>query len=268
MEPRPIYRVLRFGPYEVDKSLGELRKDGSRVHIQEKPFRVLVALAENQGELVTRAELQKSLWRDETFVDFDNGLNTAFASCASLLARSPGSPPTSRRFPGGGTASWFPSRQSIGAPAATGEHQKVHPCCCPHLPWRLPRSTLPNQGHPQALQVARRPPRRWVGPLMLATAILAIAGGVAVWFFDSRPVLSFSSRDSVLVADFENQTGDPRFDQALETAFTVSLEQSRHANVFPRSRVGPVLVRMGKPPDARITPALGREFASEKAYAG
>jgi DNA-binding winged helix-turn-helix (wHTH) protein len=46
-------------------SLGELRKDGSRVHTQEKPLRVLVSLAENQGELVTRAELQKSLWQDE-----------------------------------------------------------------------------------------------------------------------------------------------------------------------------------------------------------
>src|ERR1700689_4139205 len=92
MDPRPIYRVLRFGPYEVDTSLGELRKEGSRVHIQEKPLRVLVALAENQGELVTRVELQKSLWQDETFVDFDNGLNTAIRKLRIALGEESGGP--------------------------------------------------------------------------------------------------------------------------------------------------------------------------------
>jgi len=62
--------VLKFGPFEVDASLGELRKEGARIPIQEKPLRVLAALAERQGELVTRAELHEHLWQGETFVDF------------------------------------------------------------------------------------------------------------------------------------------------------------------------------------------------------
>jgi DNA-binding winged helix-turn-helix (wHTH) protein len=74
MVKRPL---LKFGPYEVDVAGGELRKDGVRVPLQEKPFRLLAAVAERQGEIVTRAELQERLWEGEAFGDFDNGLNTA-----------------------------------------------------------------------------------------------------------------------------------------------------------------------------------------------
>ncbi len=268
MEPSPIYRVLRFGPYEVDTCLGELRKGGSKVHIQEKPLRVLVALAENQGELVTRSELQKSLWQDETFVDFDNGLNTAIRKLRIALGEESGGATYIETVPRRGYRFMAPVQAVNGVPAAKAGTLE-NTSSLPLTPAIASSSaTVPTQNHPQAVPVARRPLRSWTGPLMLLTAILAISGGVAAWFFYSRPVLSFSSRDSVLVADFENQTGDPRFDQALETAFTVSLEQSRYANVFPRSRVGSVLVRMGKPPDAKITPALGREVCQRENIRG
>ncbi len=98
--------------------------------------------------------------------------------------------------------------------------------------------------------------------------MLITVSGVVAWLTYSRPVYSFNSRDSVLIADFENQTGDPRFDQALETAFTVSMEQSRHANVFPRARLASVLALMGKTPDERITPALGREICQRENIRG
>ena len=62
MGPMPVHSTLKFGPFEVDPSLGELRKDGVRVPIQEKPLRVLTALVERQGDLVTRAELHQHLW--------------------------------------------------------------------------------------------------------------------------------------------------------------------------------------------------------------
>jgi len=271
MDPRPIYRVLRFGSYEVDASLGELRKDGSRVHIQEKPLRVLVALAENQGELVTRAELQKSLWPDEAFVDFDNGLNTAVRKLRIALGEEPGIAIYIETIPRRGYRFLVPVQGINGAHAASNGMPAAMAATVESVPppvVAVPAATVPTQSTPNALQVTPRPRRRWTGPFMLAAAILLMAGGIAAWFFFSRPVLSFSSRDSVLIADFENQTGDPRFDQALETAFTVSLEQSRHANVFPRSRVRAVLVRMGKTPDARITPELGREICQRESIRG
>ncbi len=70
-------QVIRFATFEVDPHAGELRKDGSRVKLQEQPFQVLLALLERPGDVVTRAELRARLWPEDTFVDFDHGLNAA-----------------------------------------------------------------------------------------------------------------------------------------------------------------------------------------------
>jgi enoyl-CoA hydratase/carnithine racemase/DNA-binding winged helix-turn-helix (wHTH) protein/Tol biopolymer transport system component len=69
--------VLRFGPFELNSATGELRKHGIRVRLQGKPLQVLLALLESPGAVVTREELQRRLWAEDTFVDFEGGLNTA-----------------------------------------------------------------------------------------------------------------------------------------------------------------------------------------------
>jgi len=78
----------RFGPFEIDTSTGELRKNGLRIHIQEQPARILGALLERAGELVTREELRDRLWPAETFVDFERSLNAAVAKLRQVLADS------------------------------------------------------------------------------------------------------------------------------------------------------------------------------------
>jgi DNA-binding winged helix-turn-helix (wHTH) protein len=77
LEASPQSRTLRFGPYEADLSTGELRRDGSKISLQDKPFQILALLLQHSGELVTREELRTRLWPADTFVDFENGLNTA-----------------------------------------------------------------------------------------------------------------------------------------------------------------------------------------------
>src|SRR5271166_5417622 len=77
MEQVPGPPKLKFGPFVVDLAAGEIRKNGTRIRLQEKPLRVLAILAERPGQLVTREELNKRLWPDDTFVDFETGLNTA-----------------------------------------------------------------------------------------------------------------------------------------------------------------------------------------------
>jgi len=69
-------RLFRFGLYEADAVAGELRKNGQKVRLQEQPFRVLLLLLERPGALVTREEVRRGLWSDDTFVDFDHSLNT------------------------------------------------------------------------------------------------------------------------------------------------------------------------------------------------
>ena len=67
--------VLRFGPFDLDSRSGELRKGGDVVKLPPQPFKVLTLLARRSGEVVTRNEIQEQIWHDETFVDFDQGLN-------------------------------------------------------------------------------------------------------------------------------------------------------------------------------------------------
>ena len=69
--------IVRFGVFEVDLSARELRRQGMRVKLQEQPFRVLTVLVARAGRVVTREELRAAIWPTDTFVDFDNSLNTA-----------------------------------------------------------------------------------------------------------------------------------------------------------------------------------------------
>src|SRR6266699_1048414 len=78
-------RGYRFGPFEVSLETGELRRNGRRVRLQHKPFQILVALLEQCGKLVGRESLRQRLWPVDTFVDFDNGLNTALSKLREAL---------------------------------------------------------------------------------------------------------------------------------------------------------------------------------------
>jgi Tol biopolymer transport system component/DNA-binding winged helix-turn-helix (wHTH) protein len=75
----------RFGPWEVSPDLLELRKHGIKIKLREQPFKVLIALLENPGKLISREDLRKLLWAGDTFVDFDKGLNTAMNNLRQIL---------------------------------------------------------------------------------------------------------------------------------------------------------------------------------------
>ena len=85
-------QVVRFGAYEADLRAGELRKNGLRIRLSEQPFQVLTILLEHPGEVVAREELQKRLWPDGTFVDFEQGLNAAVKRLREVLDDSADTP--------------------------------------------------------------------------------------------------------------------------------------------------------------------------------
>src|SRR5579871_6344009 len=85
-------RSIQFGTFEVDLRAGELRRNGSRVKLQEQPFQVLTVLLEQPGEVVSRDELQKRLWPADTFVDFDHSLNAAIRRLRDALGDSAENP--------------------------------------------------------------------------------------------------------------------------------------------------------------------------------
>jgi len=87
-----FHDILRFGTFEVDLRAGELRKQGKRIKIQDQPFHVLTILLQRPGEVVTREELRNQNWPPDTFVDFDNSLNTAINKLREALGDSADNP--------------------------------------------------------------------------------------------------------------------------------------------------------------------------------
>jgi DNA-binding winged helix-turn-helix (wHTH) protein len=78
-------RLARFGPFEADLVTGELRNNGRPVALQQQPFRLLQALLEQPGELVTRETLRRRLWAEGTFVAFERGLTSAMRKVRDAL---------------------------------------------------------------------------------------------------------------------------------------------------------------------------------------
>src|SRR5262245_57971937 len=88
----PRATLLRFAVFELDLQSGELRKSGRIVILPPQPFKVLALLVSRQGELVTREEIQREVWGNEAFVDFERGLNFAISKIRTALADNADAP--------------------------------------------------------------------------------------------------------------------------------------------------------------------------------
>ncbi len=84
--------TIRFAAFEVDPQSGELRKHGLRIKLQDQPFKVLVALLDKPGEVVSRDELRERIWGNDTFVDFNHGLSAAVNRLRDALCDSAENP--------------------------------------------------------------------------------------------------------------------------------------------------------------------------------
>jgi cholera toxin transcriptional activator len=85
-------RRYRFGVFEADSALGELRRKGVRVKLNAQPFQMLLMLLERPGELLTREEISRALWPDGTFVDYEHGVNSAVNRIREALGDTAGNP--------------------------------------------------------------------------------------------------------------------------------------------------------------------------------
>ena len=92
MTVQPPARRYRFGIFEADAAVGELRRQGIRVKLNAQPFQVLCMLLDRPGELLTREEISRELWPDGTFVDYEHGVNSAVNRIREALGDNAGSP--------------------------------------------------------------------------------------------------------------------------------------------------------------------------------
>ena len=116
------------------------------------------------------------------------------------------------------------------------------------------------------IAVASVPPPPPVGKKWLwiaVAAVVIVALGLGAYFFTHRTP-GLTEKDSVLLSDFVNTTGDSVFDGALKQALAVQLEQSPYLNIFPQDRVRDTLRFMGRSPDERITPELARDICQRE----
>ena len=215
--------VLRFGTFEADLRAGELRKQGKRVKLQEQPFQVLAVLLQRPGEVVTREDLRSQIWPRDTFVDFDNSLNTAINKLREALGDSADNP----RF-------------------------------IETLPRRGYRFLAPVTGDQQPKSAASPLMRRILIPgVAVAIAAAAVVGG---WVWRSRHARVLTEKDTIVLGDFANSTGDAVFDGTLREGLSVQLEQSPFLSLVSEEGIHQTLRMMGQPPDAHLTPEITREI--------
>lgn len=196
-------RKARFGAFEIDLCTGELRKNGIKIKLQDQPFQVLKLLLERPGEIVTREELRSKLWSENTFVDFDVGLNTAIKRLREALGDSAGSSHYVETLPRKGyrfIASVEPIEEAATQPTgANGQSQKA-----PSTPrnWKI-----------------------WSAAAISVALILSLVYFNLNWL-RQRFHLTSAPIQSIAVLPLENLSGDPGqeyFVDGMTDALTTNL---------------------------------------------
>jgi TolB-like protein/Tfp pilus assembly protein PilF/DNA-binding winged helix-turn-helix (wHTH) protein len=195
--------VFRFGPFELDVREKELRKHGTRVKLQGQPFLVLRRLLENGNRLVTREELRRELWPEDTFVDFEHSLNEAVNKVRFALGDSASKPRFVETVPRSGYRFIAPVEQAGGPP-----------------PLAKPS------------EAPRKRPRL---PAALAAAIGLAAAGAWLFF---RAAARDMDIHSLAVLPFENLSGDPAqeyFSDGMTDELTAQLATIDELRVISRT---------------------------------
>jgi len=210
----------RFGPFELNTGEESLARNGTRVKVQDLPYRLLVMLVERPGEIVTREEVRQRLWPENTFVEFDNSLGVAIRKVRDSLNDDAEAPRYVETVPRRG--------YRFVAPVTV-----LEPVRSPDLP--LPTASVTKESSVSspigATEAAHPYPRRkyW----LTAALVLLLVGG-AIYGFRTRPVrlagkaeaLSAETppriRRSVAVLGFRNLPGHPE-DNWLSPAFSEML---------------------------------------------
>lgn len=236
--------AYQFGPFEVNAASGELLKNGRRIRLQEQPCRLLVALLENPGEVVSREDLRSLLWPGDTFVDFDSSLRVAVGKLREALNDNAEDPRYIETIPKRGYR--FLVTEVRGIDAA---HEIAAPRSGPDS-WKTEvNPAAPGETHNAVLKY---------GTVAVAVFVLAAVG---VYFWKQRAQAKpLTDKDVLVLADFTNSTGDAMFDETLHQGLAIQLEQSPFLSILSEGRIQQTLKMMGRPADAKLTPAIAREL--------
>jgi eukaryotic-like serine/threonine-protein kinase len=228
------HTVYRFGVFEANSQTGEFLRKGVRIKLQEQPFRLLTLLLENPGEIVSRESVRQRLWPGNTFVEFDASLSVAVGKLREALGDDADNPRFVETIPRRGYRFLAPVQQTL--------HSLKTP--------ETPSVTASPQQQSSARTIA------------LGIAVVIVVG-TSIAYLMSRRQAPLSQRDSIVVGDFSNSTGDAVFDGSLRRAATVQLAQSPFFVILPDAKLEETLQGLGRPPDEKLTPTLAREVCQQ-----
>jgi eukaryotic-like serine/threonine-protein kinase len=236
--------IYRFARFEVDDREFRLSEDGKPVQLEPKVLRLLVFLIENRNRLVRKQELLDRIWPDAMVTE--NALTRAIGLLRKALNDDARIPHYLETIP---TAGY---RFIANVTAEDGE-----PTNEPIEPGLRPAAT-------EDQQEGSRRSRRWV---FYSAAVLIAAAIAGSWLHFHHAGKVLTERDTVVLADFENSTGDPVFDETLRRGLAVQLEQSPYLSLIADDRIQEVLKEMARPVDTRLTPAIAQEICVRTASA-
>jgi DNA-binding winged helix-turn-helix (wHTH) protein/tetratricopeptide (TPR) repeat protein len=208
-----------------------------RVKLQEQPFHVLTVLLQRPDEVVTREELRSENWPADTFVDFDNSLNTAINKLREALGDSAENPRFIETLPRRGYRFIAPVTGVDGTTRGTATGASA--------PWR-----------PSSQKI------------VVAAAIAVLAAGIAgglLW--RARQARHLTEKDTIVLGDFANSTGDAVFDGTLREGLSVQLEQSPFLSLVSEEGIHQTLRMMERPANTRLTPEITREVCQRTSSA-
>jgi DNA-binding winged helix-turn-helix (wHTH) protein/tetratricopeptide (TPR) repeat protein len=265
--------IFRFGEgYQVDALARTLRRQDEVVTLNRRAFDVLLYLVQNPGRVLTRDELLKNVWPD-TFVD-ESSLVQSIHVLRRALTEKPGDNNYIVTLPGRGyqfvspVKVAYPESLSVVPDGAGGgntsdrlllERQTIRTSIVTE------EQTSSGTAAASEAPAVRLPTVGKIAAVALLVAVL-LAGGV---YYRSHATNRLTDKDTIVLADFANSTGDAIFDDTLRTALSISLRQSPFLNVLPDSAVTKTRKLMTLPAGTKLTPDVARELcqrAGSKVY--
>jgi DNA-binding winged helix-turn-helix (wHTH) protein/tetratricopeptide (TPR) repeat protein len=207
----PRCEAYRFGTFEVSIRQRMLRQRGERLKIQELPFQMLLVLLESPGEIVSKEELGKRLWGEETFIEVDKSLYVMAGKLREALGDNANQPLFIKTVSGRGY-------RFIG---------EVTPVFLPveNQPAPSPPPTA------REVEFSQQPPAAWRRAAWSLPLLAILALVLPVYRYLSQPLAS--DQDRVVVGGFTNGTGNPDLDGTLSSAVQLKLQESPYLSLIP-----------------------------------
>jgi DNA-binding winged helix-turn-helix (wHTH) protein len=250
METKKLYE---FGPFRLDPDRFVLLRDSEPVSLPPKAFETLLVLVQHSDTVVLKDDLMKLVWPD-TFVEESNLAQNIFV-LRKALAQAAGDHRYILTVPGRGYR--FTERVRLVPEAAdivVESHSITHVV--------VDEQTDDEQTDDD--QTYKRSSSRWwpwVGVTAIALGVIFAAAG----YRSSHKAPRLAEKDTVVIAEFANTTGDPVFDGALRQGLSAQLEQSPFLSLLSDRRIGETLSLMAQPKDARLNPEMAQEVCQRAA---